>query len=125
QAHTEERSFPGKVPDQFDTDAGFMRSTRSGRHNDALRTHRLHLSYRDLIISPDLNLLAQFTDILDKVVGEGIVVVENENQAAKLLALRLHQNTEASANPGQFRSPLNVLPPYPSVVLTLTPAEAH
>src|SRR5581483_4712768 len=94
QAHTEERSFPGKVPDQFDTDAGFMRSTRSGRHNDALRTHRLHFSYRDLIVAPDLNLLAQFTDILDKVVGEGIVVVENEDQAAKLLALRLHQNTE-------------------------------
>ena len=41
-------------------------------------------STRDLIIAAHFNLRAQFADVLDEVVGERIVVIEDENHAVLL-----------------------------------------
>ena len=49
-------------------------------------------SQRDLIVAAHFNLRPQFADVLDQVVGEGIVVVEDENQCQALLNISLHRN---------------------------------
>ena len=73
------------MADEVDADARFVRSTRPGRNDDAFRMQIFDFFHRDLIVAAHLNLRAQFADVLDQVVSEGIVVVENENQGWGLL----------------------------------------
>src|SRR5271167_1992232 len=81
EADAEDGNFAGEVTDEFDADPGFARRTGTGRDHDFFRTQGCDLPDRDLIVAPHLNLSAQFADVLDEVVSEGIVVVENENHA--------------------------------------------
>src|ERR1700682_2440130 len=67
------------MADQFDADAGFLRSGGSGRNDDALGTHRLDLSDRHFVVAANLCLGAQFAKVLDEVVRERIVVIEDED----------------------------------------------
>src|SRR5579863_2012839 len=85
QADTEQRGLAGKVADQFDADAGFVRRARPWRDDDPVWLHRLDLVYRDLVVAAHLDLLAQFTNVLNQVVGERIVVVEDEYHRNPLL----------------------------------------
>jgi hypothetical protein len=48
--------------------------------------HRYNFRHSDLIVAADFNLRAQFADVLDQVVGEGIVVIEYENHCGPLLS---------------------------------------
>jgi hypothetical protein len=67
------------MADQFDADAGFLRSTGSGGNDDALGAHRLDLSDGHLVVAANLNLGAQFAKVLDEVISERIVVIEDED----------------------------------------------
>src|ERR1700687_5852175 len=67
------------MADQFDADAGFLRSAGSGRNDDALGTHRLDLSDRHFVVAANLYLGAQFAKVLDEVVSERIVIIEDED----------------------------------------------
>ena len=67
------------MTNQFDADARFLRSTGAGRNDYALRTHGNDLFDRHLVIAANLNLRAQFSNVLDQVVGERIVVIEDED----------------------------------------------
>ena len=79
ETDSEQRNLAGKVADQFNADAGILRSARSGRNHDPFRPHRFNLVNADLVIAPNLNLSAQFAQVLTKVVGKRVVVVENED----------------------------------------------
>ena len=46
---------------------------------------------RDLIVAAHFDLRAQFADVLDEVVGEGIVVIEDENQGRGAPITSLHR----------------------------------
>jgi hypothetical protein len=70
-----------EVANQFDADAGLAGRAGSGRNDNAFWTHRFYLLHRDLVVAADFNFLTQFADVLDQVVGKGIVVIEYENQA--------------------------------------------
>ena len=72
-------TFAGKVADQIDADAGFLRRAWAGRNDDALRLHRFNIGDCELIVAANLNLGAEFAEILNQVIGKGIVVVENED----------------------------------------------
>ena len=89
QADAENRNFAGEVPDQIDADAGVLRRARTRRDHDALRLHGLDLGNCDLVVAANLDLRAQFPEVLNQVVGKGIVVVENENHEAPILAYSL------------------------------------
>ena len=52
---------------------------RSGRDDDAVGAEGLDFSEGDFVVAADFDLGAQFSEILDEVVGEGIVVVEDED----------------------------------------------
>ena len=61
-----------------------MRRAWAGRDDDLFRPHRFDFLDRDLIVAPHFHIGAQFSEILDQVVGERIVVVEDENQELNL-----------------------------------------
>jgi hypothetical protein len=69
----------GEMTDEVDADAGFLGSAGSGRDDDAVGAEGLDFSEGDFIVAADFDLSAQFSEILDEVVGEGIVVVEDED----------------------------------------------
>jgi hypothetical protein len=68
-----------EVPDQFDADASFPRSTGSGRNHYALGMHRFDLPDGHFVVAADLDPCAQFSQVLNKVVSERIVVIEDED----------------------------------------------
>src|SRR5579864_6030430 len=80
EAYAKHRSSSREVANEFDADASFMGRTGAGRDHDPLRPHRIDFFYGDLIITANFHLRAQFAEILDQVISEGVVVIENENQ---------------------------------------------
>ncbi len=81
------------MSNEFDADAGLVRRARSGRDDNPFGMHRFDVADRDLIVAANLNLRAQFADVLDQVVGERIVVVEYENHKSGRRALDLGPQT--------------------------------
>jgi hypothetical protein len=79
QADSEHGDFAGKVPDECDADSGFLRGAGAGREENALRVHGFDFHYGELVVAADYHLGSQFPQILDEVIGEGIVVVEDED----------------------------------------------
>ena len=79
KADAEHRNLPREVADQVDADTRFMRRAGPGRNHDAFRAHAFDLVDRHLIVAANLNVGAQFPDVLHQVVGKRIVVVEYEN----------------------------------------------
>ena len=79
KANTENRHLPGHVPDQRNQDPRFTRRARARRKQDALGLQRFHFFYRQLVVAADLNVGPKFAEVLNEVVGEGIVVIENED----------------------------------------------
>ena len=67
------------MADDVIADASLSRRTRAGRDHDPLRSHRLNIRDRDLVVAPNLNLRAEFSQVLHQVVGKRIVVVENKD----------------------------------------------
>src|SRR5437764_9704007 len=80
QADSEYWNLAGKVADQVDADARFIRSAGARGDHNPLGIHVFDLVHRDLIIASNFHLAAKFADVLHQVVGERIVVVEYENQ---------------------------------------------
>ena len=58
-----------------------------GRDHDLLRRHRLDLAERHLVVAAHAHVGAQLAEILHEVVGERIVVVDDENHVYRPTAL--------------------------------------
>src|SRR5438477_12763056 len=79
EAYSKDRSFPGHVTNEGNEDPCLTRGAWARRKKNAIRLERFDLSYRQLIVAAHFDLRSQLSEILDEVVGEGIVVVENED----------------------------------------------
>ena len=79
QANTEHGNFPCEVTDELDADASLLRGAGTGRDYDPLGTEAFDFLDRDLVVPPHLDLRAQFSQVLNQVVGKRIVVVEDED----------------------------------------------
>src|SRR5215471_583003 len=79
ETHSQNPHSASHAPNEFNADACFARRTRTGRDHEPLRPHLFDVAERNLIIPPHLDLGTQFSEILHQVVGERIVVVEDEN----------------------------------------------
>ena len=55
QADAEHGDLSREMADQFDADAGFMRSARAGRDDDPLGLHVFDFFHRDLIVAAHLD----------------------------------------------------------------------
>ena len=69
-------------PGQAKADAGLIRIARAGREEDARRAHRHRLVDRDRIVADHAGLGAQFTQVVHQVVGEGIIVIDQQQHGA-------------------------------------------
>jgi len=69
-----------EVANEIDADSGLLRRAWTGRNDNAVRLHYLNVGDCNLIVPANLNLGAEFPEILNEVVGKRIVIVENEDQ---------------------------------------------
>src|SRR6185437_6491014 len=70
----------GEALDERDEDAGVLRCAGAGREDDSRGAQGDNFVGGDLVVAFDDDLaLTQFADVLDEVVGEGVVVVEDED----------------------------------------------
>src|SRR5688572_13566671 len=81
EADAEDRHARTEAANDVHRDAGVLRAARSGRDEDLLRRHGLDLTDRDLVVASDAELRAQLAQVLDQVVGERVVVVDDENHS--------------------------------------------
>ena len=82
EAHTEYRRLTGHVANEGDEDAGFAWGARTGREQNAVRPESLDFLDCQFVVAAHHDLRTQFAQVLNEVVGEGIVVVENEDHRA-------------------------------------------
>jgi hypothetical protein len=78
-------SGAGKVLDEPDADAGVLRSAGAGRDEDAVGMQGFDFGGGELVVAADDHLGAQLAHVLDEVVGEGVVVVEDEYHGDELI----------------------------------------
>ncbi len=83
QADSENRHLACKVADHIAADSRFLRGAWPWGDADALRRHRLNLGESDLIITPHQRIGTELSEILDEVVGEGIVIIDDEDHDRK------------------------------------------
>ena len=79
EANAENGNFSGETLDERDADTGFLGSAGAGRYKDTFGAQGGDLVESDLVVAADIELLAHLAEILGEVVGEGVVVVEEED----------------------------------------------
>ena len=77
ETDAEYRDFSGEVPDDLYGDSRLVGRTWPGRNDDPLRLFFLDLINGYPVISKDLDCFTQLTQVLHKVVGKGIVIVDH------------------------------------------------
>jgi len=79
EADPQERRLPCHLLHKRHRDAGPGRSSRPRRNDNALVAGGRDLPDADGVVPDDVRLRAQLAQVLDEVVGEGIVVVQNQD----------------------------------------------
>jgi hypothetical protein len=70
KADAKDGDFACEVANQIDADTRFLRRAWTRRNDNALRLHRLNAGNSDLIVPANLNLGAEFPEILNQVIGK-------------------------------------------------------
>lgn len=78
EADAQQGDTSGEVSDSGDGDTGLIGGTGSGRYDDVVRVEGFDLIQRDLIVAHDADFLTQFSEVLDEVIGKGVVVIDHE-----------------------------------------------
>ena len=86
EADAENRNLAGHVADEVDGDAGLLRRAGAGREEDAVRVQGFDLVRGQLVVAADDDVGAELAHVLDEVVGEGVVVVEDEDHCVQCSA---------------------------------------
>ena len=84
QADAEDRDGRSPVSNRFDAHAGLFGRARSGRQHDRRWRELANLVDADRVIPSHDDFRAQFAEILDEVVREGVVVVDHEKHGGRL-----------------------------------------
>src|SRR5580698_2347970 len=67
------------MTNQLVTDSSFVRRSRSGRNTDLFGVQLLNFLNAGPIIPPDDQLGAKFTEVLNQVISERVVVIQDQN----------------------------------------------
>src|SRR6266700_5579528 len=102
EAHSQDRQFAGEVPKNIHADPGFLGCARARGNKNARGSNRLNVAHRNLVVPANHHLGTQFTQILNEVIGERVVVVEDENHKTRYGYWLLARGGE----PGIFRPPI-------------------
>ena len=85
EAHAQQRrACLGSRSGQRQTDARLIRVARTGGQDDPRRVHRHRGLHVDLIVAADFNFGPEITQIVYQVVGEAIVVIDQEQHTVIL-----------------------------------------
>src|SRR3984885_13264866 len=79
EADAENGNFSGETLDERHTDTSFLGSTGTGRDKNTFGTQGGDFVQRDLVVAANFELLTHLAKILGEVVGERIVVIEEED----------------------------------------------
>src|SRR6266478_927296 len=79
ETHTENREFPRQSANQIDANSSVLRCAWTRRNYNAFRLAARNFLDRNFVVAMHLDIAAQFAEILRQVVGERIVVVEQQN----------------------------------------------
>ena len=79
EADTERRRRRAELANELDRVAGVAGPSGAGRHHERVCSKRARLSDRDRVALPHHDLGAQFLEEVDEVVGERVVVVDDEH----------------------------------------------
>ena len=85
EADSENRYLPSKVTDHVTADSSLFRRAGARRDADALWCHCLDLGESDLVVSLHEGIGSQLAEILDEVVGERIVIIDDEDHDRKVV----------------------------------------
>ena len=83
EAHAEHWQLRPDLGDDFVGDARFLGRAGPGRNDDGLGLQCLDGFQRDLVVALHNRFRAELTKVLDEVVGERIVVIDNEEHEKK------------------------------------------
>src|ERR687887_2791856 len=78
QTNAENRYTLSKATNDIAGDARLLGCAGTGRNKDFIRMQSLDFIQRDFIIPKDLHIGAQLAEIMEQIVGEGIVVVDEK-----------------------------------------------
>lgn len=78
EADAEDRNFSREVTNGGATDASLLRITRAWRDAEEIELESRNFFKRDFVIFNNANCCAELSKILDEVVGERVVVVDEE-----------------------------------------------
>jgi hypothetical protein len=84
EADAQDRNALTKGADHVTTDACFLWRALARGDTDVIRPLFGDLFQGDLIIPVDLHLRAHLAKVLDEVVGEGVVVIDDEEHAGEV-----------------------------------------
>ena len=76
------RAGLGEGADRLDRDPGLGRRAGAGRDDEAVGAALEQLADLGLVVADDLELGPELAQVLDEVVGEGVVVVDDEDAAS-------------------------------------------
>src|SRR5690606_19900236 len=79
EADAEDRELAREASDRLDRDARVLRSTRPRRDDEAARSVRSDAVDVDRVVPNDAGARTELADELDEVVGERVVVVDDED----------------------------------------------
>src|SRR5436853_3013925 len=79
QTDAQDRFLGLKILDQFQGNAGLVRRSWSRRDHNAVRIPAFNFGNLDLIIAVNFRVLAQFSQILDEIIGKRIIVIDYQN----------------------------------------------
>jgi acylphosphatase len=79
QANSQDWHLAGHAPDKRNQDPGLPGCARPGREHNAIRVKTFDVLNGEFVVATDLDLRPEFPKVLGKVVGERIVVVEDED----------------------------------------------
>ena len=86
--------MPGHVRNERNEDAGLAGRAGPGRKQDPLRLQGFDFVHGELVVAADIDFGTQLAQILDEVVGEGVVVVEDEDHGRTSVARGLQAKEE-------------------------------
>lgn len=84
EADSEKWNLAGKMTNQFDADARILRRAGAGGDHDAIGMEGFEFIDGDFVVAAHLDARTQFAQVLDQVVGKGVVIVENEDHVVIL-----------------------------------------
>src|SRR4029079_4168603 len=95
ETHPENRSRFVEVLDNFFRYSRIARNSRAGGDHNVRRLKRFNFRQRDAVVAEYPKLLAHLAQILHEVVGERIVVIDNDNHNSNPPSARSMARTSA------------------------------